>query len=175
MRDINNLRWLKLTQDDLRCWDTMLGHNVETKCRDTMSRHNVETQCRDAMLERTVGTHCVSTFCLDIVSRHCVPTLCPNIVSRQVILSHLRSSWVNFSHLKLFMSRTRLIGVGLVFSKSGFLFRARMQRWRDANPAQATLDVSHSLIMDTFDTVCHSKVKLGGSYRNSCHAQDGQK
>ena len=34
--------------------------------------------------------------------------------SFRVVLSHLKSSWVNKSHLKLFMSCTRLTGVGLV-------------------------------------------------------------
>ena len=29
--------------------------------------------------------------------------------------------------------------------------------------------------MDTFDTACNTKVRMGGSYRPGCHAMDGQK
>ena len=36
-----------------------------------------------------------------------------------VIVGHLESFKVNLSHLKLSMSRTRPIGIGLVFLKTG--------------------------------------------------------
>ena len=29
--------------------------------------------------------------------------------------------------------------------------------------------------MDTFDTVCQTRVKLGGQYNKACHARDGHK
>ena len=37
------------------------------------------------------------------------------------------------------------------------------------------MDKFHSIVMDTFDTVCNVKTRLGGKYLPRCHAMDGQK
>ena len=37
------------------------------------------------------------------------------------------------------------------------------------------MDTYHAIIMDTFDTVCHVKARLGGKYLSGCHVMDGQK
>ena len=50
-----------------------------------------------------------------------------------------------------------------------------MQRFRNTNPAKSTMDEYHRIIMDTFDTVCHVKARLGGKYLSWCHVMDGQK
>ena len=46
---------------------------------------------------------------------------------------------------------------------------------RDTDPAQSTMDAYHAIVMDTFDTVCNVKVRLGGKYLSGCHVMDGQK
>jgi len=55
------------------------------------------------------------------------------------------------------------------------LDRARAKRLRDADPAQSTLDDFHSLVMDTFSTVCLLKTRLGGKFLKVCGYIDGQK
>ena len=37
------------------------------------------------------------------------------------------------------------------------------------------MDTYHALVMDTFDTTCHLKVRVGGQYLSGCHVMDGQK
>ena len=37
------------------------------------------------------------------------------------------------------------------------------------------MDTYHAIIMDTFDTVCNIKARLGGQYLSGCHVMDGQK
>lgn len=51
----------------------------------------------------------------------------------------------------------------------------RIQKLRESKPAESSRDDFHTIVMDTFDTVCHTKVKLGGEYHQKCHVRDGQK
>ena len=51
----------------------------------------------------------------------------------------------------------------------------RMEKLRAANPLQADFDDFYNLFMDTFDTVCQRRIKLGGQYLSVCHARDGHK
>ena len=37
------------------------------------------------------------------------------------------------------------------------------------------MDTYHAIVMDTFDTVCNVKNKIGGKYLSYCHAMDGHK
>ena len=37
------------------------------------------------------------------------------------------------------------------------------------------MDTFHTIVMDTYSTVCHVKKRLGGVYENHCHVMDGQK
>ena len=39
----------------------------------------------------------------------------------------------------------------------------------------STMDTFHSLVMDTFETACNVKIKLGGRYLPTCHVMEGQK
>ena len=56
-----------------------------------------------------------------------------------------------------------------------FYFRARIKKLRNTDPAKSNMDTYHALIMDTFDTVCNFKARVGGIYLSGCHVMDGQK
>jgi len=53
--------------------------------------------------------------------------------------------------------------------------RARMKTLRQIDSKKSTMDKFHSIVMDTFDTVCNVKTRLGGRYLPKCHVMDGQK
>ena len=55
------------------------------------------------------------------------------------------------------------------------LDRERMRKLRAAMPFHSTMHSYHTRVMDTFDTVCHVKVKVGGRYIKGCYVMDGQK
>ena len=48
-----------------------------------------------------------------------------------------------------------------------------MKKLRDLNVSLSDRDTFNSIVMDTFDTVCKMKVRVGGRYMSS--AMDGQK
>ena len=50
-----------------------------------------------------------------------------------------------------------------------------MKRLRHLNISQSDRNTFNSIVMDTFDTVCRMKVRVGGRYMSSWHAMDGQK
>ena len=50
-----------------------------------------------------------------------------------------------------------------------------MNAIRKVDLKQPTMDNFYELAMDTFDTVCNLKVRLGGQYLPKCHFMDGQK
>ena len=50
-----------------------------------------------------------------------------------------------------------------------------MKRMKETNPNSSNMDTFHSIVMDTFDTVCNIKTRLGGVYLQGCHVMDGQK
>ena len=50
-----------------------------------------------------------------------------------------------------------------------------MKRMKETNPNSLNMDTFHSIVMDTFDTVCNIKTRLGGVYLQGCHVMDGQK
>lgn len=54
--------------------------------------------------------------------------------------------------------------------------RSRMQRLRNANPSNISLDEFHTILQDPFETVCKMKHRLGGEFRKSiCKIYDGHK
>ena len=61
------------------------------------------------------------------------------------------------------------------FIQNAYLNRARIKKLRDTDPATSTMDTYHAIVMDTYDTVCHVKNRLGGQYLSGCHVMDGQK
>ena len=50
-----------------------------------------------------------------------------------------------------------------------------MKNLRQTKPGESTMDTFHSIVMDTFDTACNVKTRLGGVYLSGCHVMDGQK
>ena len=50
-----------------------------------------------------------------------------------------------------------------------------MKTLRGIVPKDSTMDSFYALSMDTFDTVCNIKTRLGGKYLSACHVMDGQK
>ena len=50
-----------------------------------------------------------------------------------------------------------------------------MRKLRVAKTLHSTMHSYHTMVMDTFDTVCHVKVKVGGRYIKGCYVMDGQK
>ena len=57
-----------------------------------------------------------------------------------------------------------------------FIFgRARLTKLKQLDIAKSNEDTFHSIVMDTFDTACSTKVKMGGQYILGCHAMDGHK
>ena len=54
-------------------------------------------------------------------------------------------------------------------------FRDRIKKLKTINISQSTIDTYHEIIMDTYDTVCKIKIRLGGKYLPVCHVMDGQK
>ena len=50
-----------------------------------------------------------------------------------------------------------------------------MKNLRQITPSDSTMDTFHSIVMDTFDTACSVKTRLGGVYLSGCHVMDGQK
>ena len=50
-----------------------------------------------------------------------------------------------------------------------------MTRLHQLNISDSDDDTFHSIVMDTFDTACSTKVRIGGKYIPNCFAMDGQK
>ena len=50
-----------------------------------------------------------------------------------------------------------------------------MRRLRATVATESTMHTYHSIVMDTFDTVCNVKTKVGGKYIKGCYVMDGQK
>ena len=50
-----------------------------------------------------------------------------------------------------------------------------MKRIRQLNISDSDDDTFHSIVMDTFDTACSTKARIGGKYIPKCFAMDGQK
>ena len=50
-----------------------------------------------------------------------------------------------------------------------------MRRLRATVATESTMHTYHSIVMDTFDTVCNVKTKVGGRYIKGCYVMDGQK
>ena len=62
------------------------------------------------------------------------------------------------------------------YLKIKFIFgRARLRKLKQLDISKSNEDTFHSIVMDTFDTACSTKVKMGGHYILGCHAMDGHK
>ena len=62
------------------------------------------------------------------------------------------------------------------YLKIKFIFgRARLKKLKQLDISKSNEDTFHSIVMDTFDTACSTKVKMGGQYILGCHAMDGHK
>ena len=57
-----------------------------------------------------------------------------------------------------------------------FIFgRARLTKLQQLDISHSDEDTFHSIVMDTFDTACSTKVRMGGRYIPTCHTMDRHK